>query len=165
MVREVKEKLDLDASAVALIGALSLRAQEQVILAYRAGGWRDCANEELGGISAIALEKLRAGISGPGWRCATGCWRGRERPRQRPSAWIHQSVGQGGGQVSAERRVVGEQSVAGFPVFGIQPFDEGEQGAQGAGLLRQRQLHVGRDGDLAEDFPSIGRRGRPASAT
>lgn len=67
VVREVKEELDLDASAVSLIGVYPFERRNEVIIAYHvvaAGEIR--LNEELAEYRLIAPEKLRPWDFGTG---------------------------------------------------------------------------------------------------
>ena len=68
VVREVKEELDLDATAVELIGVYPFARKHEVIVAYHVVATGEIRlNEELAEVRLIALDKLRAWDSGTGF--------------------------------------------------------------------------------------------------
>ncbi|MFO1344991.1 MAG: NUDIX domain-containing protein [Rhodocyclaceae bacterium] len=67
VMREVKEELDLDASALSLIGAYPFERKNEIILAYHVQAAGEIAlNEELAEFRLISPEKLRAWDFGTG---------------------------------------------------------------------------------------------------
>ena len=67
VAREVKEELDLDASALSLIGAYPFERKNEIILAYHVQAAGEIVlNEELAECRLIAPEKLRAWDFGTG---------------------------------------------------------------------------------------------------
>lgn len=67
VAREVKEELDLDASALSLIGAYPFERRNEIIIAYHVQAAGEIAlNEELAEFRLIAPEKLRPWDFGTG---------------------------------------------------------------------------------------------------
>ncbi len=68
VAREVKEELDLDATAVRLIGVYPFQRKHEVIIAYHVAAVGEiCLNEELAEFRLIAPDKLRAWDYGTGF--------------------------------------------------------------------------------------------------